>query len=84
MNTRLLTEQEITKRKERTMLHRIEEYAIKFLVDHSRNAVVNDETLEKAFVNCVIPAQKTLYPAIKKRIEEMRIDSQYKFCDDEN
>lgn len=47
-------------------------YAGKFIADHSRAVPVNDETLEKAFANCVIPAHKRIYPRIKSKIEEMR------------
>lgn len=60
-----------------------EAYAVKFLADNSRNTPANNETLEKTFRNCVLPAKTYLYESIKKRIEEMRHDNNYKFYDDE-
>ena len=48
------------------------QYAHKFLADNSINKVVNDETLQEAFKNCVIPASSELYPEIKIAIEELK------------
>lgn len=63
---------------------RVRSYACKFLEDYSRNTVVNNAVLEKAFQHCVIPADKSLYEPIKQRIEEMREDCRFKFQDDEH
>jgi len=63
--------------------NKIEAYAGKFLADHSRNTPVTDATLEKTYKDCVRPAKKELYNAIKQRIGEIRLDDRYKFYDDE-
>ena len=62
---------------------KIEMYAGKFLADNNRNSPVTDETLEKTYKGCVLPAEKSLYKDIKIQIEEMRNNIRYKFYDDE-
>jgi predicted enzyme involved in methoxymalonyl-ACP biosynthesis len=59
---------------------RIENAAFKFVCDNTRNTPITDEILDKTFRNVCIKPKKEWYPAIKKRIEELKQNQLVKFC----
>lgn len=64
-------------KQERIDSNRIEAYTSSFLTDHKRTTIVTDKVLEESFKNCVIPAAKRLYPRIKQKVEEMKLDPKH-------
>lgn len=54
---------------------KVNQYARKFLADNTRTTAVTNETLQRTYKDCVMPAPSNLYDKIIARIEEMKKDS---------